>query len=382
MQNQFEELYHSSYNTDSIPFAGVLISPSALPSQPLRESLKEIINADSSEPFWFCNHQGLPRLREALSEMLFDRNIYAKPRNIQIVSETYEAISNLAFMYLKPGDYVIIEEPACPAIANIFLHVGARLLSVPIEEDGLRINMLEHFIQQYRPKLIYTMPNYQNPSTRTMALETRSRLLDCALSHNIPIIEDDSQYDFYYGTSRLPSLYSMDQSGSVIYLDTGNLSFYPGARLAFLVAPDNVIHTYRHIVNKDQMFLNSLGQYLWARFFEKGDYQNHTAFLKKFYTEKRKLMCQNLRNIPQLSFQEPEGGLVVWTKLPCHMNDQRVAALCKKRGLLLMPGSIFFPQGNSGDNFLRISFSSATDRQIKEGTQILKDVLANFPASF
>lgn len=376
-QNQFEKLYHSSYNTDCISFAGVLIAPQVLPLDYLREIFREIVVGNTSEPFWFCDSQGTERLRNAISEALFERNIYVRPREVQIVSETYEAVSNLAFMYLRPGDYVLIEEPACPAIANIFLHVKARILSVPIEQDGIRVDILEHYVEKYRPKLIYTMPNYQNPSTCTMGIEARRRLLSCALSYHIPVIEDDSQYDFYYGSTRLPSLYTMDQSNSVIYLDTANLSCYPGARLAFFVAPGNVIQTYRRIVNKDQMFLNSIGQYVWARFYEKGYYQEHTRFLRDFYEKKRELMSWSLAEIPELTFSPPEGGLVIWGRLPKELNDQRVVELCKKEGLLLMPGSIFFPEGNKGDNFLRISFSSATDEQILEGAGILKEVLSS-----
>lgn len=376
MQNRFEELYHSSYDTEQISFAGVLTDRTALPVEYLKHMLQEIIDGDDLEPFWFCDPQGTKRLRMAISEMLFGRNIYTSPRNIQIVSETYEAISNIAFMYLNPGDYVIIEAPACPAIANIFLHVGAKLLSVPIEPDGIRMDILEHFVQQYNPKLIYTMPNYQNPSTCTMTLEMRKRLLVCALSYNIPILEDDSQYDFYYGDNRLPSLYSMDQSDSVIYLDTAGLSFYPGSRLGFIVAPDNVINTYRHIVNKDQMFLNSMSQYLWADFFQKGYYKKHVRFLTDFYIKKRELMCQCLSKIQGLSFLKPEGGMVIWARMPENTNDLQIVSLCKKMGLLLMPGSLFFPEGNKGDNYLRISFSSASDEQILRGTEILQKALS------
>jgi len=115
MQNRFEELYHSSYDTEQISFAGVLTDRTALPVEYLKHMLQEIIDGDDLEPFWFCDPQGTKRLRMAISEMLFGRNIYTSPRNIQIVSETYEAISNIAFMYLNPGDYVIIEAPALPS---------------------------------------------------------------------------------------------------------------------------------------------------------------------------------------------------------------------------------------------------------------------------
>nr|WP_330392370.1 PLP-dependent aminotransferase family protein [Hespellia stercorisuis] len=375
MQKRFEKLYHASYDTEKIPFAAVLTNRKALPVKCLKELMQEIVDGDDIEPFWCCDPQGTERLRNCLVEMLFSRHIYVKAYNIQIVSETYEAISNIAFMYLNKGDYVIIEEPACPAIANIFLHVGAKLLSVPIEDNGIRMDILEGYVLQYKPKLIYTMPNYQNPSTHTMEMDNRKRLLKCAGAYNIPIIEDDSQYDYCYSETRFPSLYSLDTSDSVIYLDTAGLSIYPGIRLAYILAPDNVLKTYRSIVNKDQLFLNSMGQYLWMRFLEKGFYETHFKFLKEFYNRKREIMCTELSKIPEISFLKPDGGLVIWVKMERNINDFQVAALCEKMGVLLMPGSIFFPEGNKGENYLRISFSSATDEQIIKGAEVLQKAI-------
>ena len=211
-----------------------------------------------------------------------------------------------------------------------------------------------------------------------MSLEKRKQLLQCAVSHNIPIVEDDSLYDFNYSGVTLPSLYSMDRTSSVIYMDSFNLSFFPGARIGYIVAPDNVIKTYRRIINKDQLFLSSMSQDMWARFFEKGYYEKHRQFLTDFYRKKRDLMCSCLSRIPGLSFTVPEGGLFIWTRLPEHTNDRQVAAAAERAGLLLMPGNTFFAEGSRGESYLRISYSSATDEEIMEGVRRLAEILACF----
>lgn len=377
-QNSFEVLYRSSHTNEGISFGGVLINREVIPVKYLKELMQEIIDGENLEPFWFCDSQGTEALRQNIAEMLFSRNIYVKPRNIQVIGETYEAIHNIALMYLNPGDHVVIEEPALPAIVNIFLHVGAKPLFVPIKQDGVQIDVLEKLVRQYKPKLIYTMPNYQNPSTCTMDIDKRKRLLKCARSYNIPIIEDDSLHEFNYKDARIPSLFFMDNSNSVIYLDTAGLSFYPGARLGYLVAPDNVIKTYQRIVNKNQLFLNSTSQYLWAKFFEKGFYEQHAVFLKEYYQKKRDLMCRCLQEVPEITFTTPEGGLCVWGELERELNDTQFAALCEKMGLQIMPGSFFFSQGNVGKNYLRLSFSSASDEEIVEGVSLLKKAIAAF----
>lgn len=375
MQNTFQRLYNSSYLSDGIPFAGVLANREAFPFVYIHEILEEIISDGTLEPFWFCDPQGTERLRGCLADMLFGRNIYVQPQNIQVISETYEALSNIAFMYLKVGDYAIVEEPALPAIVNILLHTGAHVLFVPMEADGVKIQVFENLVERFRPKLIYTMPDFHNPSTSVMSLDKRKRFLKCALAYNIPIVEDDSMHDFNYSHGRLPSLYSMDRSNSVIYIDSFNLSFFPGARVGYIVAPDNVIKTYRRIINKDQLFLNSLSQYMWARFFEKGYYDRHREFLADFYRHKRDLMCEALSGIPGLSFSVPMGGLVIWVRLPEHLNDRQITAAAERKGVLLMPGNTFFTEGSKGEAYLRISFSSVRDEEITEGVRRLGELI-------
>ena len=375
MQNSFQRLYNSSYLSDAISFAGVLANKEVLPMKYLHEIMEEITAGESDEPFWFCDPQGTDRMRNALVSMLFSRNIYTHTQNIQIITETYEALSNIAFMYLKEGDYAVVEEPALPAIANILLHTGAHVLFVPVEEDGIQIEALENLVERYHPKLIYTMPNFHNPTGAVMSKEKRKRLLQCAVSHNIPIVEDDSMYDFNYMDVCPPSLFSMDRTSSVIYIDSFNLSFFPGARIGYIVAPDNVIKTYRRIINKDQLFLNSLSQYMWARFYELGYYDRYRVFLAEYYHKKRDLICEELRKIPGISFQMPEGGLVVWVQLPDHVNDRQITAAAEHAKLLLMPGNMFFAEGNRGESYVRISFSSVTDEEIVEGVRRLAEAI-------
>lgn len=377
MQNTFQRLYNSSYLSDSIPFAGVLANQETLPFSYLQEILTEIAEGENPEPFWFCDPQGTERLRSRLADMLFTRSIYVQPQNIQVINETYEALSSISQMYLKEGDYAIVEEPVLPAIVNILLHTGAHVLFVPMEADGVQIEVFESLVERYRPKLIYTMPNFHNPTGSIMSLEKRKRLLRCAVACSIPIVEDDSMNDFNYCDSIPPSLYSMDRTSSVIYIDSANLSFFPGARVGYIVAPDNVIKIYRRIINKDRLFINSLSQYMWARFFETGCYEKHREFLREFYIRKRDLMCEMLDRIPGLSFTVPQGGLVVWVRLPEQLNDRQITAAAERRGVLVMPGNTFFAEGNKGESFLRLSYSSATDEQIMEGIRRLQEVIGD-----
>ena len=239
----------------------------------------------------------------------------------------------------------------------------------------MKIDILENLVKLYRPKLIYTMPDFQNLSTCVMSVEKRKRLLKCAYEYNIPIVEDDSLNVWDYNELYLPRLFSLDTSDSVIYIDSFNLSFFPGARIGYMVAPDNVIQTYSKIINKDQLFLNSMSQYLWARFYEKGYYTKYQRFLIDFYRKKRDLMREELSKIPGILFEVPQGGLVYWIKLPEYLNDRQIASAAERKGLFLMPGHTFFVEGGRGDSYLWLSFSSVSDEQIVKGCSILRNII-------
>lgn len=130
----------------------------------------------------------------------------------------------------------------------------------------------------------------------------------------------------------------MDRTSSVIYMDSFNLSsFFPGARIGYMIGPENVIKTYRRIINKDQLFLGSMSQYMWARFYEKGYYDKHRVFLADFYRKKRDRMVQALSKIPGLVFEIPAGGLVCWVRLPEGMNDRQVTAAAASPTLSIWP---------------------------------------------
>lgn len=376
--NVFNDLFHASYEKDEvISFAGVVLADEDYPVTEINQLLKEAMEEQNTQMYGYCDPQGLYELRSNIAGILRERNMQTTAANIQIVSETNEAIEYIIAMYLDKGDSVLMEEPMCPDVVNSFINYGIKIIPVPMDEGGIRIDVAEQMIKKFAPKFIYTMPNFHNPTGIRMSVRRRKELLKCAAEYNVPIIEEDCQMEFNYTDVVCPSLFAMDRHGCVIHIDSSALTFFPGARIGYVAAPASVISVLRKIMSKNQIFVGSLSQYLWSKYISQGYYQNHCAALKEKYRRKRDLFCRELAKTGLIDFAVPEGGLVLWCRLPREMNDREFFLQMKSRGVLIMPGYLFLPYGNQGENYIRLSFAGATDEELVKGAGLLGETLRN-----
>lgn len=165
-------------------------------------------------------------------------------------------------LYLSEGDSVIVEEPIVPDNASIFRNGGLNMVTVPMEADGMDMDKLEMQIKKHKPKFIYTMPNFHNPTGAVMSLSKRERLLEIAQRYGVPIIEEDSQRDFRYTQERLPSLYSLDQYKSVVYVDSFTLTFPYGVKVGYVVGPYDLVDMLGRLITMTETFVSNMGAYM------------------------------------------------------------------------------------------------------------------------
>ena len=222
----FSDLFSQSHTTKEIPFAGVNVDDRFFHG-----------DTDKYDMYFKLDSHETDRLKDNICRLLSKQNIFVNSKSIQIVSETTQAIEYILDLYLKEGDCVIVEEPILPSTMNVFRNRGIKLVCVKMDHDGMNMEDLNSHIKKYNPKFIYTLPTFHNPSTITMSLEKRQELLKIAHHYGVPIIEENSLRDFCYEGVVLPSLYALDRSKSVLYLDTFNLTFLPGIKTAYIVGP-------------------------------------------------------------------------------------------------------------------------------------------------
>ena len=221
------------------------------------------------------------------------------------------------------------------------------------------------------------MPNYHNPTGIVMSLEKRKGLLELAGKYCIPIIEEDSQRDFRYEGSRLPSLYSLDRYRSVVYIDSFTLTFPCGIKTGYIVGPTDLIDTLGRLIIVDETSVSSMGQYMLNEYIERGYFARHVQRLAARYARKLELLCRGLDRIADkgIHYTRPKGGLLLWCMLDEAINARTLFRVAQKRGLLIIPGFLFYPKGYPGAGHVRLCFSNIRDEDIDKAIAILGQAL-------
>jgi DNA-binding transcriptional MocR family regulator len=316
-------------------------------------------------------------LREYLAGYMGQRAIQAGPENIIILSGSQQGLDLAAKVFIEPGDAVVIEEHTYMGAIQVFAAAGARVFSVPMDEEGLRVDVLEQVLSRYRPKFIYTQPTYQNPSGITMCLARRRELLRLAYRFHVPVLEDDPYSELHYEGGLVPSLKSLDTSDHVIYLSTFSKVISPGLRLGWLAAPSDLARQLLMAKQLDDLHSNTLAQWAVNEFCRKGLQREHLLTVRGEYHKRRDAMLASLEEFapPGLCWSHPAGGFHIWCGLPegVHAGDLLSRAVEKK--VTFVPGDVFCASAGGTDR-LRLSFSRCSEATIREGIRRFCTVLS------
>jgi len=373
MEDSFENFLLRGHSGKIISFAGGIVPGEAYNQEDIKEILSEMIASDKEEIFSYAPYQGIYHLRSNLSAFLREKGINAQPGEIQILSETNQVLDYLVELMIKPGDAVITEEPVSPDVIRELQLAGAKVITVPLDSQGMIVEGLEPIIIRHSPKFIYVNSSFHDPTGIIMSVERRHELLNLANRHRIPIIEDDCASGIRYDEHFIPSLKSLDKCGRVIYIYSFALTFAPGVRLAFAVAPRPVVKRLSYLVSMHLMSIDSLSQKLMSIYLEKGMYQKNLKAICVQYKRKRDLMCEKLEEARTLGveFAKPAGGIYIWCRLPENMSLKLLIRKSIKSGVAFIPGNVFFPYGSQGASYIRLNYSYPSEQQIAEGMKLL-----------
>lgn len=373
----FQDIFLDSAKEGYISLGGIVMNTNLIPIEVLRRIVEKSMHVDEKGRMVSLYRDDMGRLKKNICNILAKENMYINSKNIQIVSETNQALYHLMTLYLSSGDSVIVEEPILPDNASVFRNKGINIVCVPMEKDGMNLEILEKQIQRTKPKFIYTMPNFHNPTGIVMSLEKRIKLLEIAHQYGVPIIEEDSQRDFRYTDERIASLYSLDQCKSVVYIDSFTLTFPYGVKVGYVVGPYDLVDVLGRFITVTETHVSNIGAFILSEFMEDDIYEDYIKSLADYYKHKRDLLCQELRKIEDkgITFNEPKGGILLWCTLDENINERKLFMVAKKRKLLIMPGCLFYPHGYQGCGHLRLCFSDIPDEDIIEGVKILGEAL-------
>lgn len=358
-----------------ISFAAGIASYEHLPAQVFEGLEQELLTRQKE--LVVSPVTGFLSLRQAICTYMKKRACFCKPSEVLILSGSQQGIDLIARAFLNQGDIVIIEEPSFfPAIQS-FRMAGAKLMSVPMEEDGMNLHILEQILSRYQPKLIYTMPAYHNPTGVSMSLQKRIRLLELVNRYGIPVLEDDPYSELHYEGEAITPLKSMDKNGYVIYISTFSKTISPGLRLGWMCAGRKLIHELANIRQLVDLHANCISQLIVERFMESGQMEAHIALIQKEYKNRRDKMTEALRRYapPGLTWNNPEGGYYLWCRLPEGVSAERLVPEAARNGVAVLPGMPSFLVKAKGENYIRLNYTFPPEDRITEGVRILCQVI-------
>lgn len=322
--------------------------------------------------------EGYLPLRTLLAAGHSRSGIPATAANIAVVSGSMQGLYLLAKIFINPGDYVIVEAPTYLGALPIFRTSGARVLTLPAP-GPLQLDLLEDYLVRYRPKLLYIMPTFQNPSGRVLPLAERRALLALAARHRLIIIEDDPYGDLHYDQQPPPPLKALDPYGGVVYLRTFSKALFPGLRVGWVVAPEPVID--RLAMEKQYIDLHSanLSQWLLSKFLGEGLLSGHVERLRAEYKKRRDIAAAALqRHCSSLSFAPPSGGFYFWCRLARSSSAGTRLLLheAARQGVAFVPGEAFYPD-SGGEQEFRLCFATNSEPVLQEGIKRLGKALSH-----
>jgi 2-aminoadipate transaminase len=352
--------------------------PGSLPKQSVAEATAQALEKDGEWALQYGKTSGAPCLVDVLLKKLRrDQGIVAEPDNVLITSGGSQAVQLVLDLLVDWGDTVIVESPTWMGFLYALKNVGGRAVGIPVDDQGTDTDALEQELARLKsegitPKFIYVISNFQNPSGISTTVERRKRLVELAQEYGTLILEDDAYHDLRYAGERIPPVYTLDDSGSTMYLGTLSKIMGAGMRIGWLIAPAEIV--LKMSVLKVDGGTNIFGSHVAAEWIP-SNLDAHVATLKEIYHRRRDLMLAALeRHMPPgTTWTTPEGGFFIWVTLPDGIDTARMLPQAKERGVEYLPGGTCYVDGR-GNNQMRLSFSFARDDQIEPGIRIIGEI--------
>lgn len=377
------ELIKTTAAGDYISFASGLPDPALYPVERLRDLTDEVLTSDGRAALQYGPAEGYAPLRAFVAEMLTRRGLPSTPEEILITNGSQQGLDLAARALLDPGDRVVLESPSYLAAIQVFDTLEADYRTVPLDNAGMVIDALPRALAA-RPKLVYTLPNFQNPTGLTMTRERRQALAEAAAAAGVAVIEDDAYHDLRFEGAALPPVCALAENPWTVYTGTFSKTVAPGLRVGYLRAPAVLVERLAQLKQVTDLHTGSLTQRVVYRYCERGYLEPGIRAFCDSYRERRDVLLEALEaQLPaSVSWTRPQGGMFVFVTLPEERDAAELLRRTMARGVVFVPGASFFPDAKEGRgmNSLRLNFVSASGERIREGARILGEVIRAWTA--
>lgn len=368
-----DEMLQAMGHQHPISFASGISDSRQFPVEEFRKVIQTVMRRDQIAALEYGERNGYTPLREGIAHILASQGLQAHPENILITAGSQQAIFLASQVLLKPNDIVLVEDPTYSAALDLFRTLGFQIVGIPMDGQGMQVEKLEILLQQYHPKLIYTVPNFHNPTGTCLSSARRRQLIVLADRYNVPILEDDFVGDLRYEGHTQPSLKALDPGGQVIYVSTFSKMLMPGLRVGFIVADGPIYNSLLNFKRLSDLATSTLIQRALDAYVTVGRYQAYLHRSCQTFRKRRDAMLDAIdRHLPSnVSFDAPKGGLFIWLRLPESMSADELLPFACKEGVSFSPGNFFFTDGISGREWMRLNFSAQPVEDIEEGIKRL-----------
>lgn len=370
------EILKFSSQPGVIAFSAGNPAPEAFPSKEIAEISADILDKDPAAALQYSVTEGYVPLRDAVKARLKTQGCFDPERDELIITSGGQQASELSCKtFLNEGDTLVCEAPSFVGCLNAFRSYRSSLKGITLKSDGMDTEELENVLRSDSSvKLIYIIPNFQNPTGLCTSFEKRKAIYELAVKYDVIILEDNPYGEIRFAGENIPSIKTLDRDGRVIYAGSFSKVIAPGMRVGFVSAPKEIIQKIVVCKQVSDVHTNILAQMICHRYITEYDFETHLEDIRKIYRSKCGLMldCIEKNFAPEVSYTKPEGGLFIWATLPegCDMN-----AFCRKAveeyKVAVVPGNAFMLNENDRTNSFRMNFSTPTDEQLVRGCEIL-----------
>jgi 2-aminoadipate transaminase len=381
------ELLKLTQRPEVISFAGGLPAPELFPVARFQEACHRVLQTQSASALQYGPTEGYRPLREYIVGHMARYGILASVDNVLITSGSQQALDLIAKLLINRGDRILVECPTYLGALQAFDLMGAEYVTVPTDDHGIQTCNMEEALRS-GPKFMYILPNFQNPGGVTLSRSRRDQLVALSDKYGIPIVEDDPYGQLRYEGEHVTPLVVLDRTnltrdpgyklGNVIYLSTFSKVLAPGLRVAWIVAPPDVIAKLVQLKQSTDLHTSPFTQMVIYESARDGFIDEHVKLIRATYKDRRDAMLAALQDFfpPEVTWTHPHGGLFLWVTMPPGVDSAKLLDTALRQDVAFVPGDPFYPNGDEGSH-LRLNFSNAKPEMIREGIRRLSIAVAH-----
>jgi 2-aminoadipate transaminase len=370
---------------DIISFGGGLPAPEFFPTEEIAQATRSAIERHGPAVLQYSVTEGIPEMRVWVAERLTRRlGKIVEAREVIIVNGSQQGLDLIGKIFLDAGDHVVLENPSYLGAIQAFDAYEARYLTADTDDDGIIPESLERVLAHAEPfpKFLYLVPNFQNPTGRTLAAHRREQIVRICEAYDLPIVEDDPYGELRFSGNDAPSLMAHAKTATIVYCGTGSKIMAPGLRVAWLAIHDDEVREKIVLAKQGaDLHTGTLAQYIFHEYASTPGFETHVGNIRTHYARRRDVMAETLEAVmpSQISFNRPDGGMFLWLRAE-GIDTAELLAVAAQQNVVFVPGVSFYPHRDVHDG-MRLNFSNASEDKIRTGIERLGQSIRSFQQS-